>query len=75
MRSVVPRVTSDEKVLRLAVELMAGAMRTPELGDALRLGLREARGQIADWLGALNPQWPAERRTGRPRSSRRCWTG
>ncbi|GAA2986252.1 TetR/AcrR family transcriptional regulator [Streptosporangium longisporum] len=64
MRRVVPRVTGDEKVLRLAVELMAGAMREPELGDALRVGLREARVQIADWLGALNPQWTAERRTG-----------
>lgn len=64
MRRVVPRVMSDETTLRLAVELMAGAMRHPELGDALRMGLREARGQIADWLGALNPRWPVDRRTG-----------
>ncbi|MEV2275583.1 TetR family transcriptional regulator C-terminal domain-containing protein [Nocardiopsis sp. NPDC049922] len=64
MRTVVPRVTGDERVVRLSVELIVGAMRQPELGDALRAGLREARGQIADWLGTLNPHWPAERRTG-----------
>ncbi|MFI6575289.1 TetR/AcrR family transcriptional regulator [Nocardiopsis sp. NPDC050513] len=64
MRGVVPRVTGDERVVRLSVELIAGAIRQPELGDALREGLREARGQVADWLGTLHPHWPAERRAG-----------
>ncbi|WP_304451128.1 TetR family transcriptional regulator [Nocardiopsis sp. YSL2] len=64
VRAALPRVTGDEKVLRLLVELMAGMTRHQELGTALREGLREARGQIADWLGRLNPQWSAGRRAG-----------
>ncbi|GAB2495304.1 TetR/AcrR family transcriptional regulator [Nocardiopsis aegyptia] len=64
MRRVAPRATGDERALRLAVELMAGMTRRPELGDALKVGLHVARGQIADWLGVVHPQWPTERRTG-----------
>ncbi|MEU7313486.1 TetR family transcriptional regulator C-terminal domain-containing protein [Streptomyces sp. NPDC007083] len=64
LRNAVPRITEDEKTLRLAVELTAGALRNPEIGEALRQGLREARVRIADWLGTLDPQVPAERRAG-----------
>ncbi|MDF4253658.1 TetR family transcriptional regulator C-terminal domain-containing protein [Streptomyces sp. WMMB303] len=64
LRNAVPRITEDEKTLRLAVELTAGALRNPEIGEALRQGLREARARIADWLGTLDPQVPAERRAG-----------
>ncbi|MFE3460779.1 TetR/AcrR family transcriptional regulator [Nocardiopsis aegyptia] len=64
MRGAVLRATGEERALRLAVELMAGMTRRPELGDALKVGLHEARGQIADWIGTLHPQWPTERRTG-----------
>ncbi|WP_158889201.1 TetR/AcrR family transcriptional regulator [Amycolatopsis anabasis] len=64
LRRGVREATADEKVQRLAVELLAGAMRDPELGGALRDGLREAREQIAAWLARLHPRWSPDRRAG-----------
>ncbi|MEW2221378.1 TetR family transcriptional regulator C-terminal domain-containing protein [Streptomyces sp. NPDC006990] len=64
LRNAVPRITADERTLRLAVELTAGALRNPEIGAALRQGLREARVRIADWLATLDPRLSAEQRLG-----------
>ncbi|GLY68106.1 hypothetical protein Atai01_47250 [Amycolatopsis taiwanensis] len=64
LRRLLPATTGDDRVLRLAVELMAGAGRDPALGQALRDGLREARGRLAGRLGELYPRWPPARCTG-----------
>ncbi len=56
--------TGDERATRLAVEVIAGAARDPELGDVLREQLREAREQVARWLGRIRPEWGEERCAG-----------
>jgi hypothetical protein len=48
-------------VLRLVVELVAGAGRDPALGQALRDALRKARVRLAGRLGELYPRWPHAR--------------
>lgn len=64
MRDVLPTTTRDEKIARLAVELMVGAMREPALGEALRDGLRDARSRLADRLEQLYVEWSPQRRAG-----------
>ncbi|MER6952218.1 TetR/AcrR family transcriptional regulator [Nonomuraea sp. NPDC000554] len=64
VQRLLPETTGDEQTTRLAVELIAGAMRDPALGEVLRDQLREARTQIADRLGGLHPRWSAQRRAG-----------
>ncbi|MBE1537925.1 TetR/AcrR family transcriptional regulator [Actinomadura algeriensis] len=54
----------DPGTVRLSVELMAGALREPALGEALRDELRAAREGIAGWLGRVHPDWPPGRRAG-----------
>jgi hypothetical protein len=61
--------------MRLAVELMAGALRDPALSEVLRDGLRQARARIGERLGEFHPSWSEARRTAQPPSSPRCWTG
>lgn len=64
VRQLLPQTTGDERTTRLAVELIAGAMRDPVLGEVLRDQLREARVRIADRLGQLHPGWPPARLIG-----------
>ncbi|MEU4704167.1 TetR/AcrR family transcriptional regulator [Nonomuraea dietziae] len=63
-RRLLPAATGDGQTTRLAVELIVGATRDPALGEVLRDQLREARGQIADRVGQLHPDWPPARLTG-----------
>jgi AcrR family transcriptional regulator len=64
LRRLLPATTGNDRVLRLVVELVAGAGRDPALGQALRGALRRARVRLAERLGELYPRWPQERRTG-----------
>lgn len=64
VRELVPATTGDGRTARLAVELMAGALRDPALGKVVRDGLRQARARICERLGELHPSWPEARRTG-----------
>jgi AcrR family transcriptional regulator len=64
VRDLVPATTGDGRTQRLAVELMAGALRDSALGEVLRDGLRQARVRIGERLGELHPSWPEARRTG-----------
>lgn len=64
VRQSLPQATGDERTTRLAVELIAGAMRDPVLGEVLRDQLREARARIADRIGRLHPGWPPARLIG-----------
>ncbi|MFV2178713.1 TetR/AcrR family transcriptional regulator [Actinomadura sp. LOL_016] len=54
----------DPTTVRLSVELMAGGLRDPALGEALRDELRIAREGIAAWLGRVHPGWSPGRRAG-----------
>lgn len=54
----------DDRRVRLATELIAGASHDQELGAAFRRNLREARAAIAEWIGRQRPLWPAERVSG-----------
>ncbi len=64
VRNLVPATTGNSQTMRLAVELMAGALRDPTLGEVLRDGLRQARARISERLGELHPSWSETRRTG-----------
>jgi AcrR family transcriptional regulator len=64
LRGLLPATTGNDRVLRLVVELVAGAGRDPALGQALQAALRTARLRLAERLGELYPRWPHERRTG-----------
>ena len=64
VRDLVPATTADGRTMRLAVEVMAGALRDPALGEVLRDRLQQARVQIGARLGELYPSWPEVRRTG-----------
>lgn len=64
VRNLVPATTGDSRAMRLAVELMAGALRDPALGEVVGAGLRQARARIGERLGELNPSWSEARRTG-----------
>lgn len=64
LRELVPATTGEDRTLRLAVELMAGALRNPVLGEVLRDGLRQARARIGERLAELYPSWSEARRTG-----------
>jgi len=64
LRGLLSATTGNDRVLRLVVELVAGAGRDPALGQALRGELRTARARLADRLGELYPRWPQERRAG-----------
>jgi len=64
VRDLVPATTGDGQTMRLAVELMAGALRDPALGEVVRDGLRQARARIGERLGELHPSWSEARRTG-----------
>lgn len=61
---LLPETVADEQATRLAVELIAGAMRDPALGEVLRDQLRQARMQIAERLGKLHPGWSPARLVG-----------
>ncbi|MFI6707788.1 TetR/AcrR family transcriptional regulator [Nonomuraea sp. NPDC050478] len=66
--TVVQRLTSetagDERMIRMGVELIAGAMRDPALGEVLRDELRRARERLGRRLGELHPDWSTGRRSG-----------
>lgn len=64
IRNLVPATTGNSPTMRLAVELMAGALHDPALGEVLRDGLRQARARISERLGELYPSWSEARRTG-----------
>ncbi|GAA4932950.1 TetR family transcriptional regulator [Streptomonospora halophila] len=61
---IIPASTDDDRAMRIAVELVVGAQREPDLCDVLRDELREARGRIADRVAALYPHWGPRRCTG-----------
>ncbi|WP_199432656.1 TetR/AcrR family transcriptional regulator [Qaidamihabitans albus] len=64
VRDALP-VTADERsALPLVVELLAGALRDPELGADLREQTRLARDRIADRLAELHPDWTRGRCAG-----------
>lgn len=62
LRDLIPATTDQSRSSRLAVELIAGALRNPVLGNVLRNALREARAKISDRLAALHPSWPESKR-------------
>ncbi|HEX7161217.1 MAG TPA: TetR/AcrR family transcriptional regulator [Trebonia sp.] len=64
LHRLLPATTGNDRVLRLVVELVAGAGRDPALGQALQGALRRARVRLAERLGELYPHWPPERRAG-----------
>ncbi|MBK1787003.1 TetR/AcrR family transcriptional regulator [Prauserella cavernicola] len=64
LREVVPAVTADDRVVRLSVELIAGAARDPALAELFRAGLRQARARVADHLEQLYPDLPERDRDG-----------
>ncbi|MQA01202.1 MAG: TetR family transcriptional regulator [Streptosporangiales bacterium] len=64
MRRLLPETADDERRARLAMEVMAGALREPGLAAAGEDQLRQLRAALADRLGELYPDWPAPRRTG-----------
>ncbi|CAM03317.1 TetR family transcriptional regulator [Saccharopolyspora erythraea NRRL 2338] len=64
LRRLLPATTDDTRATRLAVELIAGAMRDPLLGEVLRDQLRQARADLADRMGQLHPDWTPQRRVG-----------
>lgn len=64
LRRLLPTTTGNDRVLRLVVELVAGAGRDPALGQALQDALRTARLRLAERLGELYPSWPHARCTG-----------
>jgi AcrR family transcriptional regulator len=64
VRALVPATTGDGPRMRLAVEVMAGALRDPVLGEVLRQELRRARERIGARLAELRPSWSDERRAG-----------
>lgn len=64
LRRLLPATTGNDRVLRLVVELVAGAGRDPVLGQALQEALRTARARLAERLGELYPRWTPERRSG-----------
>ncbi|WP_329468440.1 TetR/AcrR family transcriptional regulator [Streptomyces sp. NBC_01431] len=64
VRDLVPATTGDGRTMRLAVEVMAGALRDPALGEVVRDGLRQARARIGERLGEFHPSWSEARRTG-----------
>lgn len=49
---------TDAKTTRLTVELIAGAVRDPALGDVLRESLAEARTELTGWLDTHLPDAP-----------------
>ncbi|CAM3121832.1 hypothetical protein HMPREF1486_00739 [Streptomyces sp. HPH0547] len=49
---------TDDTTTRLTVELIAGAVRDPALGDVLRESLAEARTQLDAWLAEHLPEAP-----------------
>lgn len=57
-------LVADDRRIRLATQLIAGAGLDPELGAAFRQNLRDARVAIAEWIGRQRPHWSAERVTG-----------
>ncbi len=64
MRELLPHTLDDERAMRLAVELIAGATRDPALGEVLRGQLRQVRTEIGEQLGRLHPAWPPARAGG-----------
>ncbi|MFC7877998.1 TetR/AcrR family transcriptional regulator [Isoptericola sp. NPDC057391] len=64
IRAGIERLAADDRLVRLAVQLVAGAGQDPALGAAFRDSLAGARAAIADWVGARRPDWTDERRTG-----------
>jgi hypothetical protein len=64
VRALVPATTADGQRMRLAVEVMAGSLRDPVLGEVLRQELRRARERIGARLAELHPSWSPERRAG-----------
>lgn len=64
LRRILPETTGDVRVIRLATELMTGALGDPALGDLMRVQLREARERIAERLERLRPHWSRPRRIG-----------
>ncbi|WP_216215600.1 TetR/AcrR family transcriptional regulator [Amycolatopsis aidingensis] len=64
VRRMLPATTEDDRVTRLATELIVGARRAPELGEVLSEQLRQARAELAGWLERRHPELPAERRAG-----------
>ncbi|WP_237323216.1 TetR/AcrR family transcriptional regulator [Streptomyces sp. JJ36] len=49
---------TDATMTRLTVELIAGAVRDPQLGDVLRESLAEARRELSGWLETHLPGAP-----------------
>lgn len=49
---------TDDLTTRLTVELIAGAVRDPELGEVLRESLADARSHLAAWLETHLPEAP-----------------
>lgn len=54
----------DPPSTRLAIELAAGALREPVIGEVISDGLRRARERFANALEARHPDWAPSRREG-----------
>lgn len=64
LSDLIPARTDQDRFSRLAVELVAGALRNPALGTVLRDALRQARATISERLAQLYPSWSEAGRAG-----------
>lgn len=61
LRSALPGTLEDRSAITLTIEVLAGALRHPELGVDLRAQNRLARERIAERLTVLRPDWSRQR--------------
>lgn len=60
----ITRLVADDRRIRLAAELMAGARHDPAVGAAFQRNLEGARAGLEAWFADRYPHWPAERAAG-----------
>lgn len=64
LSSNVEVLVADDRRVRLAAHLVAGAANDPELGSAFRQNLVSARTLLIDWVANQRPQWAREQAVG-----------
>ncbi|WP_110341905.1 TetR/AcrR family transcriptional regulator [Prauserella flavalba] len=64
LREAVPAITADERIVCLSVQLIAGAVSEPALGELFRDGMREARARVDEHLRELHPRLSEQDREG-----------
>ncbi|MCD2498351.1 TetR/AcrR family transcriptional regulator [Microbacterium nymphoidis] len=64
LRSAIAALASDDRRVKLATELVAGAGHDPALGESFRAQLVDARAALTAWVARQRPHWPTERVVG-----------